>query len=67
MIIKIKEITYNIAGDPVTDQDLTFAEYTQRIMFHTENKHNIKLLENNRTYVKGKYSEYMYFPCIKKA
>lgn len=66
MTIKIKEITYNIAGDPVTDQDLTLAEYTQRIMYHTKCNHTIKLLENNRTYVKGKSSEYMYFPCSKK-
>ena len=62
MSIKIKEITYNVGGDPVSDQDLTLAEYTDRIIKHTKSNHTIKLLENNRTYVKGKFSEYMYFP-----
>ena len=66
MSIKIKEITYNVGGDPVSDQDLTLAEYTDRIIKHTKGNHAIKLLENNRTYVKGKFSEYMYFPCSKK-
>ena len=66
MNIKIKEITFNIGGDPVSDTELTLAEYTSRLLSHFERKHNIKLLESNRVYVRGLYTEYMYIPVVKR-
>lgn len=44
------------------EQESFADEYTDRIIKHTKGNHAIKLLENNRIYVKGKFSEYMYFP-----
>ena len=65
MFVKIVKKEYNIAGQLMSDYELTFAEYTKEIYKHTVNSATeIVYYDNNEVIVITSFSRYRYSPLI---
>ena len=62
MILRIKEVEYDIFGSVKSDKQLTLSEYTKRLISHFCVENRIEYTENNVVWVHSELSKYKYYP-----
>lgn len=66
MIVKVKEIEFDISGKKRAEYELTFTEYTARLLLHRERNRKVVFRSNNCVSVICDLSTYNYIPIVKE-
>ena len=64
MLVKIKELEFNIAGDFICDKEMCFSDFVKLLEDHAKKGYKIVAPETTCCYVKTDFSVYHYYPVV---